>query len=352
MLSSVSIVIPVYNIDKNLFQLCIKSVMDQTFKDFEVIFVDDGSTDTSGELCDKFAKEDSRVRVIHQKNQGVGAARNNGTAQANGKYIMYVDADDRVAPYMLEEAFMAAKETGADMVMAAIVKMDAPDAFWDSVDTTASEYTIYEKDSFDLLKKHYAAGVDRLMRIKGEGYINRGPYSRMIVAEIAKKVPFPEGLSIGEDYLWNMDLLSECEKVCVVNNIWYGYLKHSSSAFHGYHGNRERVVSLYLKRLLDKEQEFFKTHMNDYAKSVATEFYCMLNYELLSDECDMTKREKKQFVRQCLLKEPWNLLKDKELSKELPYRTRGLLALCPSGMWLYALGLRKCLYKWKTKRHK
>lgn len=345
MSSFVSIVIPVYNVDKNLFQMCVHSVLDQTYRDFEVILVNDGSTDSSDELCDKFAKADSRVRVIHQKNQGVSAARNNGTAEACGEYIMYVDADDLLAPYALEEGLFAAKNTNADMVMAGIVKISKSEAFWDCIDAATNEYTIYEKTELDILKRHYMISLDKFKAIKGNGYINRGPYSRMIAADLAKKNRFLEGMPLGEDVLWNMALLDKCEKICIVNNIWYGYLIHGASAIRKYYGNREYIVSLYLKRLWDENQEFFKTHVNDYAKNAAVEFYCILNYELLSDKCDMTKREKKLFVRQCISKEPWKLLYKKEVNRSLPKLLRVLLLLCSSGLWLELLTLRKKISK-------
>ena len=142
----VSIVIPVYNADMKLFQTCLQSILEQTYKDFEVILVDDGSKAPCGELCDSFAEKDSRVRVIHQKNQGVSAARNNGTAEAFGKYIMYVDADDLLVPYALEEGLRVAEDTGADMVMAGIVKISQSEAFLEYIDATTDEYTVYGKE--------------------------------------------------------------------------------------------------------------------------------------------------------------------------------------------------------------
>ena len=90
-----SIIIPIYNADAYLVR-CIESILNQSFEDFELILVNDGSSDNSGNICDKYASLDSRIRVIHKINQGVSAARNDGLNNAHGKYVMFADSDDYV----------------------------------------------------------------------------------------------------------------------------------------------------------------------------------------------------------------------------------------------------------------
>ena len=97
----ISVILPVYNVG-NYLDRCMKSVLHQTYKNLEIILVDDGSTDSSGKLCDKYAVTDNRVSVIHQKNQGLSAARNHGIDQSKGKYITFIDSDDYVADDMIE----------------------------------------------------------------------------------------------------------------------------------------------------------------------------------------------------------------------------------------------------------
>ena len=89
----VSVIIPVYNVRLYL-ERCVQSVLRQTYKDLEIILVDDGSKDNSGELCDQLALSDQRIRVIHQENQGLSGARNTGIRQATGEYIIFLDSDD------------------------------------------------------------------------------------------------------------------------------------------------------------------------------------------------------------------------------------------------------------------
>lgn len=103
----VSIIIPVYNI-KTLLPRCVASLQAQTWQDFEVWLVDDGSTDGSGPLCDELAVKDARIHVLHKENGGQGLARDLGLDHAQGEYICYVDSDDEVLPNLLEDALRAA----------------------------------------------------------------------------------------------------------------------------------------------------------------------------------------------------------------------------------------------------
>lgn len=112
----VSVIIPVYNVEKYLRQN-LESVAAQTLKDIEVILVDDGSTDSSFEICEEFAQKDSRFTAVRQQNAGAGAARNNGLRRARGKYLSFLDSDDFFEPDMLETAFNKAEELRADFVV-------------------------------------------------------------------------------------------------------------------------------------------------------------------------------------------------------------------------------------------
>lgn len=115
-----SIVIPIYNKEAYV-EVCLKSLLEQDFQDFELIAVDDGSTDGSGDLCDRMAAKDQRIRVIHQKNGGVTAARRRGVEEARGRYIMFVDADDMLLPHAMRVLHTAIEETQADEVVGCYV---------------------------------------------------------------------------------------------------------------------------------------------------------------------------------------------------------------------------------------
>lgn len=110
----ISIIVPVYNIE-NYLENCIESILNQTFKDYELILVDDGSTDKSGEICDKYEKKDSRIKVIHKNNGGLSSARNVGLDIACGQYIGFVDSDDSIHPRMYEILYDLIKKYKVDI---------------------------------------------------------------------------------------------------------------------------------------------------------------------------------------------------------------------------------------------
>ena len=100
----ISVIVPVYKVEKYLDR-CVRSVLAQTFRDFELILVDDGSPDSCPQMCDDWAKKDSRIKVIHQNNQGLSAARNTGIRAASGEYINFIDSDDWVADTLLSDLY-------------------------------------------------------------------------------------------------------------------------------------------------------------------------------------------------------------------------------------------------------
>ena len=122
-MKTVSVVIPVYNVEKYLPK-CIDSVINQTYQNLEIILVDDGSTDSSGVICDKYAQTDSRIKVIHQANSGQGSARNNGMDNASGEYLIFVDSDDYIHPQLTEKSVEAFELYDTDIVLYSSSRVD------------------------------------------------------------------------------------------------------------------------------------------------------------------------------------------------------------------------------------
>lgn len=147
-----SVVIPVYNVEQFLAE-CVDSVLNQTMQDFEIILVDDGATDSSGAICDDYGHRDPRIRVIHQKNRGLSAARNTGLDAASGEYVYFLDSDDYIVPDALEKLQDTAKREQADVVF-----FDASVFFTDC--EPDPEVYRYERS------REYAAGNGREMLLQ------------------------------------------------------------------------------------------------------------------------------------------------------------------------------------------
>lgn len=118
-----SVIVPVYNVERYL-EKCVNSILAQTEPDFELLLIDDGSTDESGKLCDILAQKDSRIRVIHQENQGLGGARNTGIEAAQGEWLLFVDSDDWILPQTLEKTLTAALREGGELVVFGLTNVD------------------------------------------------------------------------------------------------------------------------------------------------------------------------------------------------------------------------------------
>lgn len=121
--TAISVIVPIYRVEKYL-PACIDSILNQTFTDFELILVDDGSPDRCPAICDEAAERDARVRVIHQANAGLSAARNAGIEAAHGAWLSFVDSDDYIAPQFYEKLYQTAQRTDADCVMCSVQNVD------------------------------------------------------------------------------------------------------------------------------------------------------------------------------------------------------------------------------------
>lgn len=211
---SVSVIVPVYNAERYI-ERCVNSIFAQTFTDYELILVDDGSTDGSGKMCDDYAQSNPQVCVIHQANQGVSAARQKGLDAANGQYVIFADPDDWVEPTMLEELLEVAINNDADVVI-----FD----FWiNSSDVTGD-------------RKHQnprALSSDSLLRQLISGELHGFTWNKLYRSSCLRKyhVTFPQGINYSEDLWFNCKLLlNQNVKVAYLNKAFYHYDYYSNSS--------------------------------------------------------------------------------------------------------------------------
>ena len=119
----ISIVVPVYNV-KDYIKCCVESLIHQTYRNIEIILVDDGSTDESGKICDQLAERDSRIKVVHKKNEGLGYARNTGLENITGQYVTFIDSDDYVDKNQVEDLYHGIRKNGADTCIGGFKRVD------------------------------------------------------------------------------------------------------------------------------------------------------------------------------------------------------------------------------------
>ena len=201
----ISIIVAVYNAEKYL-RRCIDSLLAQTFTDFEVLLIDDGSTDSSGKLCDEYAVRDRRFRVYHQANGGVASARQKGIDEARGMYSIHVDADDWVKPEMLSELYAEASEEDADMVLCDYYEV-------------ADDVLKYK------VQRPTALSADMVIKDILSGRLMGSLWNKLIRHELYTKynVSFTAGLNYCEDVLVCMRLLLSGIKVIYLPSAYYHY---------------------------------------------------------------------------------------------------------------------------------
>lgn len=217
-MSKVSVIVPVYNVEQYVAK-CLDSIINQTYKNLEIICVDDGSTDKSGYICDEYAKKDSRIKVFHKANGGLASARNAALTHVTGDYIGFVDSDDWIEPEMYETLVHNLEQNSVDMVCCNFSKI-----YNDRIDVMKNEWDIKNSvlDTADIL--YYAFNRDHH---KGFAiYV----WNKLFTADKIKNYRFDESLAEAED----VDFIS---KVIAVNNMkgfyieksLYNYLQRSSS---------------------------------------------------------------------------------------------------------------------------
>lgn len=215
--NEISIILPVYNKQKYILNI-LQDIREQIFKEFECIIIDDGSTDDSGGLCDEFARNDLRFKIIHIKNQGVSHARNIGIKKATGRYITFIDADDRIEPYYLKSLYIAANESRADVVIASYEK------WWAEKDKRVKVELPYSglwkmKDLLpDFAKTQKKTGI--------YGFC----WGKLLRAESINGIWFDENYILAEDFEYYLRIYPKISTIYFDNECSYCYLQQADNS--------------------------------------------------------------------------------------------------------------------------
>lgn len=235
----ISIIVPCYNVDKYLEQ-CLNSLTGQTLKDIEIILVDDGSPDTSGEICDRYAAGDSRVKVIHKQNGGVSAARNDGLAAATGEYVFFCDGDDWMPLDACELLWAEAEQSGADVIFGDVWRS------WSYGDEYMrlfhSPFRTKDADFIrELLRTNfyytYCPSVPEEDRADG---CYGGPWNKIVRRELLERenIRFDTRVKgIYDDVIYSGYVLATAEQVAYIGKPVYNYRQLQTSMTRGFKKN-------------------------------------------------------------------------------------------------------------------
>lgn len=204
----VSVIVPVYNV-KDYLKDCLNSIVLQSYSHMEILLIDDGSTDGSGDICDEYAKKDSRIKVFHQKNLGLSAARNVGLNHMNGEYLTFVDSDDTISKFFLELLLKEILMYQVDMVVCDYLRYVHDDEITD-------QYT----DSYQLF---FLSGTDVLKSLgKSYHYLFIPSWGKLYHKDIFKHLRFKEGKIHEDAFIFHL-LYENVNSICCLNTKLYFY---------------------------------------------------------------------------------------------------------------------------------
>ena len=345
----VSIIIPVYNVEPYLDR-CVQSVLNQTLKEIEIILVDDESPDNCPTMCDEYARKDSRVKVIHKKNGGLGFARNSGLDVATGEYVAFVDSDDFIAPNMMEVLYNTAIQYGADEVRSGVI--------------------FYENG-----KKTLRHDVDKITVFQGKEEVKRfvfdylGPapeeyrdckymmsvwlalHSRKVIEE--NHIRFTsERQTLSEDLVFGMEVFPKMNCIVCIPDCFYYYRKNPLSLSHHFSWKKYRRQDTFfnaIKERLDAlySQKEYSIHL------LRLKFLYMRNYisEAFSINEGLGKRRK--LVRTMLQDDIWHDLFTEYPYSRLPKAKRIYFFLAKHQMIFFLFTISKMMkYREKLKTQK
>ena len=266
---SLSIVVPVYNTEKYL-RRCMDSIMNQTLKDIEIIIVDDGSKEACAVLCDEISKTDSRIKVVHKENGGLGFARNTGLEEASGEYIGFVDSDDYIEPLMCETLYNAAKKYNADLAISGICFVGGnmfSEAGGDTKKSYFKEETVFEKED---MKKLLLGVVGALPHEPDDSRygvsVCKNIFKTSVIRE--RKIEFlSERKILSEDTLFMVDFIKSSQSAVGVPGSYYCYCRNEDSLSKSYNKERFEKSIVFLdeleKRIAEiSEKEEYKIYLD------------------------------------------------------------------------------------------
>ena len=277
----ISVIVPVYKVEKYLDR-CVQSIVDQTYRNLEIILVDDGSPDNCGAMCDAWTEKDSRIRVIHKENGGLSDARNAGMAVATGEYTGFIDSDDYIAPEMYQLLFERLAQDGGDIAACGV------------------EMVFEDGTPSRMLTKAGSCVLDRqeaMTAIVEESWLKQPVWYKLYKTELVRDILFPVG-KYHEDVFWSYRAVAQAKKVSVFDTPCYFYVQRSGSIMgEGYSLKRLDAIEAKAQRLEFLEREF--PVLAEKAKTDLA-FFCLYHGQLAIRHLKGTERKQATGKLKCI----------------------------------------------------
>lgn len=338
----ISVIVPVYNTAKFLDR-CIESILNQSYDNFELILINDGSTDNSVEIIKKFEKQDKRIIFINNNNNGVSETRNIGLRNAKGEYIQFVDSDDYINEDMLIDTLKLLEKNKSDLVITGLYLDIEKD---NRVNTSIQTYDYKESTN----KREIA--VDVLNRLDGT-YINspiNKLYKRSIIIE--NNIFMDKSIDLGEDYIFNIMYLKYCQKVIFSDKCYYHYwMKIENNLTFRFRENKLDLMRLMYEKTADyfKESGLEKREYsglnNIYVKWMYSSFI-----DLNNKGCNFNYKEKIDYLKQEISKNKYIIKETTDLNmtlKVLKYALNypNIVLIISKVIYIIKVKYRSILYK-------
>ena len=320
----ISVIMPCYNLPEDLVSRALDSIMEQSFTDFEVIVIDDGSNAECHRALEHCVSKYHSVKLITTPNNGVSEARNTGVRHASGEYIAFVDGDDYVSKYYLQEAYDAMQRTDADYVIGGSIIFSDPNKILPDTLKESVEYLIYRDEDIRELYS-YLGCLQGTMRFENS-YLSRTCMARLLKKTIAESTPFHRDLCIGEDGIWNLEILAQCSCVCIAKSQWYYHWHNPNSAMNRYDPDMLSASTKYQEaaaQLLnlenDREYLIYIYGLYDHLRNIRRSTF--------SYENDSNRQLCKEIKRKLYTEYPWIEIKEKRFFRICPTKYKYLSIL-------------------------
>ena len=296
----ISVIIPVYNVQPYL-KRCVESVQNQTYSNLEIILVDDESPDECPKMCDRYAQEDSRIKVVHKKNGGLGYARNSGLEVANGDYVMFIDSDDWISHTRVETLYKAIKEHCADAAIGTHTNITS------SGETTAHQCSLVEKgyEREEVINDILLPLIGPDEHYEFDVQINCSAWRSLYKMDVIRKNNLrfiSERQAVSEDMFFNVDFFYFAQKVVYVNEPGYFYFKNLDSISRRYDPKGVERTITYYKELNEKIKGYGLSDV--IAHRVDRTYLMKIRVELKHlVASDLPKKEKLNLMKEILSEE-------------------------------------------------